>query len=228
MKSAPKSPFDPFVVVLATRNVNKVKEITAIFNDTDILFKPVSDFPGVPDVVEDGETLEDNARKKAYEVAKKTGHIALADDSGLEVDFLDGAPGVISARWAGVGCSYADNNNKLLKSLKGVPTEHRKARFRSVIALAVPKGATQTVEGRIDGYITDRLRGEEGFGYDPVFLVPEYGKTLAELGPSVKNNMSHRYKALQAMKPILLNLRRNIQTHLKQQPRKKPFKPEVI
>jgi len=225
MTSAATNPYDPFVVVLATRNPSKIKEITAIFNEPTIIFKPVSDFAGVADVVEDGETLEDNARKKAFEVAKATGHIALADDSGLEVPFLDNAPGVISARWAGVGCSYADNNNKLLKLLKGVPTEHRKARFRSVMTLAVPKGATQTVEGRIDGYITDRLRGEDGFGYDPVFLVPAFGKTLAELGPNQKNTMSHRYKALQAMRPILLNLQRSIHDHLS---KPKKIKPEII
>ena len=134
----------------------------------------------------------------------------MADDSGLEVEFLDGMPGVISARYAGKGCSYNDNNMKLLNALKGVPTEHRKARFRSIIALAVPGGATMTVEGRLDGYITDRARGEDGFGYDPVFLVPEIGKTLAEMGPNQKNAMSHRFKALQAIRPTLLNLRKSI------------------
>ncbi len=208
------SSFDPFTVVLATRNQNKVKEIMAIFQDVPIKFLTLDQFPGVPEIVEDGATLEENARKKAYEVAKITHHIALADDSGLEVNFLDGAPGVISARFAGTNCTYADNNNKLLKLLKGVPTEHRKARFRSVIALAVPEGATQTVEGYLDGYITDRARGEEGFGYDPVFLVPEHGKTLSELGPTMKNTMSHRYKALQAMRPVLLKLRESILQHL--------------
>jgi XTP/dITP diphosphohydrolase len=206
--------YDPFRVVLATRNANKVKEITAIFADTPVQFVSLEEFPGAPDVIEDGETLEDNARKKAYEIAKFTGEIALADDSGLEVDYLDGAPGVFSARFAGNNCSYADNNNKLLKLLKGVPTTHRKARFRCVMALALPVGATRTVEGRLDGYITDRLRGTDGFGYDPVFLVPEHGKTLAEMGPILKNSLSHRFKALDAMKPILLNLYTNIRAHL--------------
>lgn len=204
---------DPFVVVLATRNAGKIKEITAIFHDVPIEFRTVESFPGAPEVVEDGATLEDNARKKAYEIAKFTGHIALADDSGLEVNFLDGMPGVISARFAGANCSYADNNNKLLKLLKGVPTEHRKARFRTIIALAVPGGAVQIVEGAIHGYITDRMRGEEGFGYDPVFLVPEQGKTLSEMGPTLKNQISHRFKALQAMRPVLLKLRQNIIDH---------------
>lgn len=212
--------FEPFKVVLATHNQNKVKEIMAIFTDAPIEFVTLDAFPGAPDVVEDGATLEENAQKKAYEIAKFTKQIALADDSGLEVDFLDKAPGVISARFAGIGCSYADNNNKLLKLLKGVPTEHRKARFRCVMALAVPRGATQTVEGALDGYITDRPRGEEGFGYDPVFLVPEQGKTLAELGPTLKNQISHRFKALQAMRPILLKLRSNILEHM-QKPKKK-------
>jgi XTP/dITP diphosphohydrolase len=218
------TPYEPFKVVLATHNQNKVKEIMAIFNDVPIEFVTLDAFPGAPDVVEDGATLEENARKKAYEIAKFTKTIALADDSGLEVDFLDKAPGVISARFAGINCSYADNNNKLLKLLKGVPTEHRKARFRCVMALAVPRGATQTVEGALDGYITDRARGEEGLGYDPVFLVADQGKTLSELGPTLKNQISHRYKALQAMRPILLKLRSNILEHLQKTKKKKPRK----
>lgn len=204
---------DPFVVVLATRNANKIKEITAIFQDIPIVFKNADDFPDAPEVVEDGKTLEDNAKKKAYEIAKFTGQVSLADDSGLEVDFLDGAPGVISARFAGVGCTFNDNNQKLLKLLKGVPTEHRKAKFRTVLALAVPGGAVQLVEGALDGYITDRVRGTEGFGYDPVFLVPEHGKTLSEMGPTMKNSLSHRFRALQAMRPVLLKLRENILAH---------------
>jgi XTP/dITP diphosphohydrolase len=207
------NPYDPFVVVLATHNPNKVKEIMAIFHDVPIEFKTLDQFPGAPNVVEDGKTLEENAQKKAYQIAKFTKHIALADDSGLEVDFIDGAPGVNSARFAGNHCTFADNNNKLLKLLKGVPTEHRKARFRTILAVAVPKGATRTVEGRLDGYITDRPRGEEGFGYDPVFLVPEAGQTLAEMGATKKNSISHRFKALQAMRPILLNLRERILAH---------------
>lgn len=214
--------YDPFTVVLATRNQHKIKEILAIFSDTPIKFVTLDEFPGAPEVVEDGKTCEENARKKAYQIAKFTKTIALADDSGLEVDFLDGAPGVISARFAGANCSFTDNNNKLLKLLKGVPTEHRKACFRSVIALAVPKGATRTVEGRLDGYITDRIRGDEGFGYDPVFLVPEHGKTLAEMGPTMKNSLSHRYKALQAIRPVLLKLRDNILEHLAQGKKIKP------
>jgi XTP/dITP diphosphohydrolase len=199
-----------FTVVLATRNQGKIKEIMAIFQDVPIQFLTLDSFPNAPEVIEDAPTLEANAQKKAYEIAAFTNHITLADDSGLEVDFLDGMPGVISARYAGKGCSYNDNNQKLLNSLKGVPTEHRKAKFRSIIALAVPGGATLTVEGRLDGYITDRARGEEGFGYDPVFLLPDLGKTLAEIGPTQKNALSHRFKALQAIRPTLLNLRKNI------------------
>ena len=207
-------PYDPFVVALATHNANKVKEIMAIFNDVPIEFKTLDHFPGAPEVVEDGKTLEENARKKAYEIAKFTGCVSLADDTGLEVDYLDGAPGVFSARFAGIGCSYNDNNQKLLNLMKGVPTPHRRATFRCVIALAVPDGATQTVEGSVAGYITDRPRGEEGFGYDPVFLVADQGKTLSEMGPTMKNQISHRSKALQAMRPILLNLRKNILAHM--------------
>lgn len=216
---------DPFVIVLATRNQHKIKEITTIFQDIPIQFKTVDEFPGTPDVVEDGATLEDNAKKKAYEVSKYTKQIALADDSGLEVEFLDGAPGVISARFAGTNCTFNDNNQKLLKLLKGVPTEHRKACFRTVLALAVPGGAVQLVEGRLNGYITDRSRGEEGFGYDPVFLVPDVGKTLSEMGPTQKNSLSHRFLALQAMRPVLLKLRQNILDH---KPRKSGHPPQTI
>jgi XTP/dITP diphosphohydrolase len=201
---------DPFTVVLATRNQNKTKEIMTIFLDVPIQFQTLDNFPNAPEVKENATTLEGNAQKKAYEIAHFTQKIALADDTGLEVDFLDGMPGVISARFAGKGCSYNDNNTKLLNLLKGVPTEHRKARFRCVMALAVPGGATLTVEGRLDGYITDRPRGTDGFGYDPVFLVPEVGKTLAEMSPSQKNSLSHRFLALQAIRPTLLNLRKNI------------------
>lgn len=215
---------DPSVIVLATKNANKIKEMTAIFSDTNLKFKTAAEL-GCPDVVEDGDTLEVNARKKAYEVARFTNHIALADDSGLEVDFLDGAPGVISARWAGANCSYTDNCNKLLKSLKGVPHQHRKAKFRSVIALAVPGGATQTVEGAISGFITESMKGADGFGYDPVFWVPEFNKTLAEMTAAQKNQMSHRYKALQAIRPVLINLQRNIAGH-KPASKKPPF--EII
>jgi XTP/dITP diphosphohydrolase len=199
-----------FTVVLATRNPHKIKEITAIFFDVPIRFRTADEYPGCPEVVEDAPTLEGNAQKKAYEVAHFTNEIALADDSGLEVAFLDGMPGVISARFAGKNCTFQDNNNKLLSLLKGIPTEHRKARFRSIMALAVPGGATMTVEGCLNGYITDRPRGEDGFGYDPVFLVPEVGKTLAEMGPHQKNALSHRFKALQAIRPTLLNLRTSL------------------
>lgn len=216
--------WDPFTVVLATRNSGKIKEISALFASTGIQFKTAADFPTCPEVHEDGETLEDNARKKAYEVAFHTRCIALADDSGLEVDFLDGAPGVISARFAGPHCTYDDNNTKLLKLLKGVPMPHRKARFRTVIALAVPGGATQTVEGQLHGLIPEAARGSNGFGYDPVFFIPELGKTLAELTLEEKNRISHRSRALQAMRPILLGLKESIQAHLAD----RPFRPEVI
>src|SRR5258706_2845869 len=135
-----------FTVVLATRNQNKIKEILAIFQDSQIRFLTLDDFPGSPEVVEDATTLEGNAQKKAYEIARFTQEIALADDSGLEVDFIDGMPGVISARFAGKGCSYQDNNKKLLNLLKGVPTEHRKAHFRCIIPLAGPGGPPILVE----------------------------------------------------------------------------------
>ena len=131
------------------------------------------------------------------------GKWALADDTGLEVDCLKGEPGVYSARWAGINCSYADNNKKLLKELAGVPKSKRKAAFKCVIALSSPKGRVRCVEGRINGIIAEKEMGSKGFGYDPLFVVPEYGKSFAQLGSTIKNVISHRARALKKAKKLI-------------------------
>jgi XTP/dITP diphosphohydrolase len=181
-------------LVIATRNAHKLEEIRAIFDFQNLDVLSAFDFPDIPDVVEDGDTLEANAIKKAVEIAAATGCWALADDSGLEVDALDGAPGVYSARYAGEPCSYEANNEKLLRELSG--KADRSARFRTVIALSDPGGSTQTVEGECSGVIIEELRGTNGFGYDPLFIPDGYAETFAQLDSDVKNHISHRANAL--------------------------------
>jgi len=183
-------------LVIATRNRHKLEEIHAIFNFQGLEVCSAFDFPHIPDVVEDGDTLEANAIKKAVEICQATGLPALADDSGLEVEALNGEPGVYSARWSGEGCTYADNNLKLLRELAG--KGNRRARFRTVIALALPGEAPQTVEGSVQGIIIEELRGDQGFGYDPLFMPDGYNQTFAELPAEVKNKISHRARALNA------------------------------
>ncbi len=180
--------------IIATRNTHKLEEIRAIFNTDGLEVCSALDFPDLPDTIEDRDTLEGNAIKKAQELCDATGLMALADDSGLEVDSLDGAPGVYSARYAGEPCSYEDNNAKLLRELSD--KENRRARFRTVIALARPSEEPLTVEGICPGVIIDELRGEHGFGYDPLFVPDGYTETFAELSAETKNKISHRALAL--------------------------------
>ncbi|HXV19496.1 MAG TPA: RdgB/HAM1 family non-canonical purine NTP pyrophosphatase, partial [Desulfuromonadales bacterium] len=153
-------------------------------------------FPDLPEVEEDGETFADNARKKAVTVARLTGRLTLADDSGLEVMHLGGAPGVRSARYAGAVADDAANNRKLLAALAGVPRAGRRGAFVCAMALCGPDGGCRFFSGRLEGIIGEEPRGDGGFGYDPLFLVPEYGKTLAELPLEIKNRISHRGQAL--------------------------------
>lgn len=183
-------------LVLATRNPHKLTEIRAIFDFKGLEIFTSLDFPDLEEVLEDGETLQENAIKKASETASETGSWAMADDSGLEVLALGGAPGVYSARYAGENVSYADNNRKLLRELEG--EDNRRAHFRTVIALASPGGDVRTVEGCCQGIIIGEERGENGFGYDPVFAPAGYYKTFAELPAETKNKISHRSKALAA------------------------------
>jgi len=193
-------------IVLATRNGDKIREIKKILNDTNARFLSLEDFPGCPEVVEDGETLEANAKKKALVVSQYTKKLSLAEDTGLEVESLGGAPGIHSARFAGEEVTYEDNNRKLLKLMEKVPLEERRAKFRCVAALASPDGRVVTCEGLCEGIIALEMKGESGFGYDPLFLLPEYGKTFAELGEDIKNRISHRAQALRKIKKIINKL----------------------
>lgn len=183
-------------LVLATRNAHKLEEIQAIFDFHGLEVLSAFDFPEIPDVEEDADTFVGNAVKKAVEIAKATGCWTLADDSGLEVDALDGAPGVFSARYAGEPCDYAANNEKLLQEL--ADKSDRSARFKTVIALSDPDGHAKTVEGACPGKIIQELRGANGFGYDPLFIPDGYNETFAELDAAVKNKISHRANALAA------------------------------
>ena len=181
-------------LVIATRNKHKLEEIRAIFSLGALDLASALDFPEIPDVVEDGLTFEDNAVKKAVTLARATGCWALADDSGLEVDALDGRPGVYSARYAGEPADYEANNRKLLAELQG--QSNRRARFRCVVALADPSGKSRVVQGQCGGVIVDRPRGRAGFGYDPLFVPDGYTETFAEMEAGLKNKISHRGRAL--------------------------------
>ncbi|MEO8326026.1 MAG: XTP/dITP diphosphatase [Nitrospirota bacterium] len=190
-------------LVLATGNRHKVEEIQSILNDVGIPMLTLHEFPDFPAVEEDGVTCQANAVKKAVATAKFTGQWALADDTGLEVDALQGRPGVYAARYAGEHASYEENCNKLLQELHGVPSAQRTARFITVVALANPDGQTETVEGVLEGIITQEFHGTGGFGYDPVFYVPQLGKTLAEMTFAEKNRISHRAQAVTNAKSLL-------------------------
>jgi XTP/dITP diphosphohydrolase len=198
-------------LVFATRNPGKLVELRQLLPGASVLGIDEAAARlgrGIPEVDEDADTFAGNAVKKAREVSRATGLPALADDSGLEVDALGGAPGVWSARYAGPGADDAANNAKLLAALAGVPAARRTARFRSVLALADVAGplgdAVITADGACDGVVLDAPRGTGGFGYDPLFLVPALGQTFAELGVGTKGELSHRARAMQAIKPRLL------------------------
>jgi XTP/dITP diphosphohydrolase len=193
-------------IIIATGNRHKVAEIKEILSDLNIKVLPMTDFPSYPKTVEDGKTLEDNASKKAREAAHFFKKWAIADDTGLEVDYLNGEPGIFSARYAGDGCTYDDNNKKLLAALKGAPQDKRGAHFRCIIAISSPEGEVSFAEGKIFGIISEHLAGDKGFGYDPIFFVPEQNKTFAELDTCVKNSISHRVLALQKAKEIIKKL----------------------
>lgn len=193
-------------IVVATGNSGKLQELETMLGPLGVEIKSMADYPDIPEVVEDGETFAENAAKKARVVAGATGEVALADDSGLEVDFLDGSPGVYSARFAGEEKDDRANNEKLLRLLEGVPPEKRRARFRCVVALALPGGRVVTTEGVCEGVIGDRPRGEGGFGYDPLFYVPRLGKTFAQLDMAEKNLISHRGKAFDQAREVIASL----------------------
>jgi XTP/dITP diphosphohydrolase len=191
-------------IVLASRNSGKVKEFRAMLENIGISLRSLNDYPDIPEVVEDGKSFLENALKKARAVAESTGEIVLADDSGLEVEVLGGAPGIYSARYAGEGANDERNIRKLLDDLKGIPPELRKAAFRCVLVLYRPGGRHESFEGRWDGLIAGKPSGQGGFGYDPVFFPPDLGMTVAELSPDIKNRFSHRAQALAKLKERLL------------------------
>lgn len=185
------------MIVLATRNKGKTEEIRDLLKQFPVDLKNLDDFGPIPNVVEDGATFDENAYKKASFTARVLGIPAIADDSGLVVEALGGAPGVYSARYAGEDASDEDNVNKLLAEMKG--QADRRAAFECVISLAVPKGTALTYEGRCEGVIVEAPSGNNGFGYDPVFFHPESGKTFAEINLADKGKVSHRGKALNEM-----------------------------
>jgi len=190
-------------LVIATSNQHKLKEFAALLQDYRVTLLSLKDFPGIPEIVEDGKTFHENALKKATVVARATGKLTIADDSGLEVDALGGRPGVYSARFAGNGGGDAANNARLLEELKDVPPDKRGACFKCVLCIATPQGETAFVEGECRGVIINALRGQHGFGYDPVFLMPEHNRTFAEMPPAQKNSISHRSRALKKLLDIL-------------------------
>ena len=182
------------IIVLATTNKGKTREFQKLLKDFPITIKNLADFGPIPEVVEDGETFDDNAYKKASFTARVLGYPAIADDSGICVEALDGAPGVYSARYAGENASDADNVKKMLENLQN--HDNRKAAFKCVISIAVPTGAALTYEGDCKGVITYEPIGDNGFGYDPLFFYPEFNKTFAQLTIEEKGEVSHRGRAI--------------------------------
>jgi XTP/dITP diphosphohydrolase len=185
-------------MVLATRNEGKISEFRQLLSDFEVEIKSLNDFGSIPPVEEDGKTFEDNAYKKAHFTARFLGLPALADDSGLLVKALGGAPGVLSARYAGEDATDETNNMKLLKDMKDL--EERDASFVCIIAIAVPAGPALIYEGRCDGHIAAKLLGRNGFGYDPLFFFPPLNKTFAQMSAEEKNRVSHRGKAMAELK----------------------------
>ncbi len=196
----------PRTLVIATRNPRKLEEIAAILGPLGVRTMALDTFADVPAVPETGETFEDNARTKALAYARATGEWTLADDSGLEVDVLDGRPGVRSSRWGGQDGNDRLNNETLMQALAAHPQEAWTARFRCVMALATPDRVLAVAEGACEGRITDQPAGSNGFGYDPHFYLPDLGRTMAQIPPELKNRLSHRAQALSAMKQRLTQL----------------------
>lgn len=190
-------------VIIATKNPGKAREFEHIFAPRGVAVRTLLDFPEIPDVDETGKTFEENATLKAEAVAKRLNRIVIGDDSGLMVDALDGRPGIYSARYAGEPKNDQANTEKLLKELKGVPEEKRSARFYCALAVAIPNQETLTVSGTCEGMILEEQRGANGFGYDPVFYLPEKGLAMAELSKDEKNVISHRANALKKLDVIL-------------------------
>ena len=193
-------------VIVATKNAGKAKEFEHIFNQYNVVVKSLLDFEGIEEIVEDGQTFEENALIKARAIAKQFNQVVIADDSGLEVDALDGRPGVYSARYAGEGRNDQANIEKVLSELEGVPTQNRSARFVCALALVTPEGQEAVVRGLCEGQFLSECVGSEGFGYDPIFYLPQLGKTMAQIPKSQKNVLSHRAEAFKKLQDILMKL----------------------
>jgi XTP/dITP diphosphohydrolase len=190
-------------IIVATKNKGKLVEIKDLLKDLPVKVSSLEDYPEIPEIAEDKETFLENSRKKAAVVAEATGKWSLADDSGLVVEALKGGPGVRSARYAGRQGDHAANNRKLLEEMKDVPDGKRKARFVCAMVITSPDGRQWDIEERCEGEILRELKGSRGFGYDPLFFIPDKGKTMAELPLEEKNKISHRGKALRHMKEVL-------------------------
>ena len=192
-------------MIVATRNKGKIREIREAMKGLGLRIHTLSDFPVVPEIKEDGESFAENALEKGRFYSKYFGKMTIADDSGLEVDGLNGLPGIYSARYAGEKASSQENNRKLLREMEGLPISRRGARFKCVLAVVSPDGREVIAEGSCRGRIGFREKGKRGFGYDPLFVLPKYGKTMAELSLEEKNRVSHRGKALRKLKKIITN-----------------------
>ena len=197
-------------IVVATKNKKKLKEIKEILKDFNLRFLSLEDYPNSPRIIENGKTFKENAVKKAFKIAKFTKSLALGEDSGLCVEALGGGPGIYSSRFSGkpacrIGRNKSDqqNNLKLLRLLDGLPIKKRRAYYVCAVALADAKGLLAVVEGRCSGVIGFEFRGSHGFGYDPLFIIPKYKKTFAELGERIKHKISHRFRALEKTRKII-------------------------
>lgn len=190
-------------LVIATKNKKKLMEIKEILAGLNLKIGSLSDYPNPPRIIENGKTFKENAIKKAVKIAHFTRKFTLGEDSGLEVEALNGAPGVYSSRFSGKDKSDLKNNLKILKLLDDLPLRKRKARYVCAVALAGKEGLLAVAEGRCSGVVGFELKGQFGFGYDPLFIIPKYKKTFAQLGPKIKHKMSHRYRALEKAKKII-------------------------
>lgn len=198
-------------LVVATTNPGKLREIKELLQDFDIKVTSLADYPDAPRVEEDGRTFAQNALKKAATIAFYTKKLTLGEDSGLEVEALGHKPGIYSSRFSGEGATDRKNNLKLLRLLRGVPLRKRRARYRCFAALVNGERIVDVVSGSCSGLIALRPKGKNGFGYDPLFLIPRYGKTFGELDPAVKSKISHRARALKKIKKILQEYGRTVQ-----------------
>jgi XTP/dITP diphosphohydrolase len=190
-------------LIVATRNKGKVREIREALKGLGLRIDSLSDFPDVPETEEDGKSFAENALKKARFYSKYFGKLTLADDSGLEVDSLKGLPGIYSARYAKEGATSRENNQKLLREMQGLPASKRRARFKCIIAVVSHDGNEAVAEGSCRGRIGFKEKGKKGFGYDPLFILPTYGKTMAEISLEEKNAISHRGKALRKIRKVV-------------------------